>query len=427
MARGKTPLSVLIRSYQVGFGDCYLLTFVYGKQLTDPKRHLLIDFGTTGLPKKLGSPSEWQRKIAEDITTTCGETLHGIVVTHRHQDHLSGFAGKSGTILSALKPQVVIQPWTEHPRANRQASSLPSSRKAFAATMHNMHAFSATALQELDRLQVSSTVKKQLRFIGEDNLRNDKAVRTLMEMTGQHLYVNAGQVLAFENAFPGITFHVLGPPTLKQTRTILKQRSWDKDEFWLWGLQAASLKKIKQGFIFKPRFSTNSRLPFSARWFLPKLEKLRGEQLLGLVRILDKAMNNTSVILLIEVGKRLLLFPGDAQIENWNYALKHAPQSKNWLKLLQKVDVYKVGHHGSRNATPKTLWKMFDKKGMPTKPDRLRTLLSTMNAKHGDTKRDTEVPRISLVKELIGSSKLIDTRTVRRVNNLYVEEELSTV
>ena len=64
---------------------------------------------------------------------------------------------------------------------------------------------------------------------------------------------------------------------------------------------------------------------------------------------------------------------------------------------------------------------------MPTKPYRLRTLLSTMNEKHGDRKRDTEVPRISLVKELIGSSKLLDTRTVRRVSELYVEEVLSTV
>jgi hypothetical protein len=35
-------------------------------------------------------------------------------------------------------------------------------------------------------------------------------------------------------------------------------------------------------------------------------------------------MNNTSVILFFEVGSKKLLFPGDAQIENWSYALEDA-------------------------------------------------------------------------------------------------------
>ena len=44
----KAPTSVEIRSYQVGFGDCYLLSFIYGAK---DRRHVLIDFGSTGLPK----------------------------------------------------------------------------------------------------------------------------------------------------------------------------------------------------------------------------------------------------------------------------------------------------------------------------------------------------------------------------------------
>ena len=43
------PTSVEVRSYQVGFGDCFLLSFVYSQ--TD-RRHVLIDFGTTALPRK---------------------------------------------------------------------------------------------------------------------------------------------------------------------------------------------------------------------------------------------------------------------------------------------------------------------------------------------------------------------------------------
>ena len=69
-------------------------------------------------------------------------------------------------------------------------------------------------------------------------------------------------------------------------------------------------------------------------------------------------MNNTSVILLFRIGKVSLLFPGDAQIENWQYAL----DNKANRQLLAGVDVYKVGHYGSLNATPKTLWEGFKKK-----------------------------------------------------------------
>ena len=44
-----TPASVEIRAYQVGFGDCFVLSFVYSPA---NKKHVLIDFGTTGLPKR---------------------------------------------------------------------------------------------------------------------------------------------------------------------------------------------------------------------------------------------------------------------------------------------------------------------------------------------------------------------------------------
>ena len=41
------PKSLMIRSYHVGFGDCFLLSFAYGPR---SERHVLIDFGSTGLP-----------------------------------------------------------------------------------------------------------------------------------------------------------------------------------------------------------------------------------------------------------------------------------------------------------------------------------------------------------------------------------------
>ena len=64
------------------------------------------------------------------------------------------------------------------------------------------------------------------------------------------------------------------------------------------------------------------------------------------------------------------------------------------------VDLYKVGHHGSLNATPKSLWKGFNKRGNFSKKDRMTSVLSTMAGKHGSEEKRTEVPRKTLVDEL---------------------------
>ena len=132
--------------------------------------------------------------------------------------------------------------------------------------------------------------------------------------------------------------------------------------------------------------------------------------MLELVRILDKAMNNTSVILLFEIAGRAFLFPGDAQIENWLYALKHAHDRDEKLALLRRVELYKVGHHGSLNATPKSLWELFDlRSDDPADENRLRTLVSTLRGKHGQEDRGTEVPREKLVEELKAKSHFFST------------------
>jgi hypothetical protein len=78
---------------------------------------------------------------------------------------------------------------------------------------------------------------------------------------------------------------------------------------------------------------TGEQSPQWARWIIKSLGSARGDQLLQLVRSLDTAMNNTSVILLFECGGHRFLFPGDAQIENWECALGQ----KKFVKLLKDV------------------------------------------------------------------------------------------
>jgi len=70
----------------------------------------------------------------------------------------------------------------------------------------------------------------------------------------------------------------------------------------------------------------------------------------GLAFALDNAMNNTSVVALFSYQGKNLLFPGDAQYGSWESWIDDATTGA----LLADVNFYKVAHHGSHNATPKT-------------------------------------------------------------------------
>jgi len=426
------PTKITIRAYQVGFGDCFLLTFHYpSKKGKADDRHVLIDFGSVRLPKNV--PSERLKNIAEDIKKVCSGKLDAVVVTHRHQDHISGFATDKktagGKIIASLNPKLVIQPWTEDPQARPDARKPTQQRgsRQFVQALADMQQFSSSVVSEALREDgtVGRTKYKRMSFLGENNLKNASAVRNLMTMGKEHRYVSFGDDCGLGDLLPGIKVHVLGPPTLEQSADIKKERSKDKDEFWhlqpaYWLFQAATGRRFlgKRASPF-PNAETLKKPPLYARWFLPRLDNLRRSQMFEIVRILDKAMNNTSVILLFEVGDKKLLFPGDAQIENWSYALAQAKTDKELESLLKDVDFYKVGHHGSLNATPKSLWAKFRKKSpRAKKTGRLETVVSTLPGVYGNKKSNTEVPRTKLVSELKNNSTYFSTEQIKKKQEL---------
>src|SRR3981081_4382549 len=103
MTNDSKPSKLTLRVYNVGFGDCFLLTFHYPVR----DRHVLIDFGST--PGK----STLLLKIAKDISKRCEGKLDAVVATHRHRDHINGFAtrkdGKGpGDIIAKCHPEVVV-------------------------------------------------------------------------------------------------------------------------------------------------------------------------------------------------------------------------------------------------------------------------------------------------------------------------------
>ncbi len=417
----KSPKGVAIRTYDVGFGDCFLLSFDYGG---GSERHVLIDFGSTGLPAD--APKDRMMRIAEDIRARTKRKLHAVVATHRHKDHISGFETKkggkgTGDVIRSLAPDVVVQPWTEDPDLQPDATGPRSKKKQIARKLDRMGAATPNhiaaltqmhgiAQQMLTARNLPNAFKGELSFLGDTNLANLSAIKNLMTMGKRHSYVYCGSKSGLERVLPGVRVHVLGPPTVEQSDKIKKQRSSDPDQFWQFQAQSIGADKTVTGEeqVLFPRYveARGARVPIRARWLRYHSRMTRGEQLLQIVRMLDQQMNNTSVILVFQVGKKCLLFPGDAQIENWEYALG---QDK-YKSLLSGVDLYKVGHHGSRNATPKSLWNCFKKKSKTKSPARLRSLMSTMAGKHGHADSKTEVPRSTLVHALQDETELLTTQ-----------------
>jgi len=414
----------------VGFGDCFLLSFEYPAGASET-RHVLIDCGSTGMPRNfVGGLKAVTNAIAKD----CGNNLTAVVATHRHADHINGFATAKdgsgpGDTLRALKPELVVQPWTEDPDVEKDATEPAGGSgnkhafrpQNFVASLNDMHAFAALVRLDVARLKrfLPKKTAAQLDFLGEDNLKNDEAVRNLMTMGKKTEYLSYGDKTGLEKLLPGVTIHVLGPPTPKQFPDVQKQRSKDTAEFWhILGATANRLTARASDAPFAARFSSKARPP-GAAWFIRRIIAAHAEQRLELVRVLDDVMNNTSLILLFEIGKMKFLFPGDAQIENWSYALKAAPEAKANCALLAQTDFYKVGHHGSLNATPKTLWGLFKNKGPASKKGRrLSTAVSTMAGKHGSANRQTEVPRRPLVEALKESSQFFSTQSLKAKANL---------
>jgi hypothetical protein len=428
IAMVKQPNKVVLRAYNVGFGDCFLLSFQYAG---GDARHVLIDFGTTKLPnatkpKATSKKVDWMRQVAEQIRADCGGKLHVVVATHRHKDHISGFSdegkdGGTGKIIRDCKPDLVVQPWTEDPEIPRNAKSSPSSTSLrasarFAARLANLHTVSAAALAASNAPHLRKTVREQLAFLGEDNLANLAAVKNLQKMgkAGRAVYARYGTDLKIGSLLPGVDVEVLGPPDLTQTTAIEKMTAKDPSEFW--HLAARTLDQ-ENGHVTVPVSGKRPSVPPHVRWFRARLDHAQGESLLELVRSLDEEMNNTSLILLFTVRGKKLLFPGDAQLENWSYALGSKEHGAKNQKLLAGVDLYKVGHHGSLNATPKTLlWENFAKRGSKSKAGRLETVVSTLRGKHGSEARGTEVPRGRLVDELEAHSDFKTTEGLKGEN-----------
>jgi len=403
------PTHVRLRVYQAGFGDCLLLTVTYGSALDDGRsqRHMLIDFGSR--VQRDGGPTMAQ--IAGCIAEHCDGHLDIVVATHRHQDHMKGFGDRAARkVLDALHPKLVVRPWTDIPEADNADPSfgLDEASQGFISMLEGVHAQAAYIDQHfgLDEGSVARRAKELVAL----GIKNAAAVATLEEWgrTARTTWVRAGDELDLAGLMSGVRVRVLGPPTLSQVPTLTSYAKTSQ-EYWLMLAAAGEL-----GPMIRPE--TGSSLDEAlatlaepggagaAGWLLRELGDQGRLQALDIVEGFDDVLNNTSLILHVAVGRRTMLFAGDAQVENWSFTLDHAhgeagrPLDKGLRADLTDVDLYKVGHHGSRNATPRRLYELWE----PRPDGRAQPLTSVLTTLRGiyDKSAEGEVPKEELVNGL---------------------------
>jgi hypothetical protein len=227
----------------------------------------------------------------------------------------------------------------------------------------------------------------------------------------RNIYVHYGSPSGLEDLLPHVRIRVLGPPTPEQAAST--RHPFEPDKPWQHAAEQQQFWRDRPGgpadgdaepFADAPVLDRDHAAAH-ARWFCRRIDEARAAQTLELVRSLDRVINDTSVILLFEVGQAKLLFPGDAQLESWGFALEQAGVAED----LAGVTFYKVGHHGSLDATPRRLWHGFAHMGGEGAPGRLQTALSTFAGAHGHPERGTEVPRPKLVGALHAKTSCVAT------------------
>ena len=211
-----------IRTYQVGFGDCFLLSFDYAEERT----HVLIDFGSTALPKGVAegpmADREGHREGAARSSTPSSRPIATRIISpasaHQRQGHRRHHP--------RAEPELVIQPWTEDPdwRDRRPAPGLYGRQvlDGAGAALAD-HACGRRGGPRASQPTVRPKTLRRTADVPRRGQSQARAVKNLMAMgENKPVYVFDGAAAVLAALLPGVKVHVLGPPTVKQTAKVKK-------------------------------------------------------------------------------------------------------------------------------------------------------------------------------------------------------------
>ena len=392
--------------YRVGFGDFFLLTV----PAAGGPQHILIDCGVHAA--NIGS----MPACVADLVDVTKRRLALVVVTHDHADHLSGFATHDDVFATFDVGAVWITKRLDPTDASAQAirhttrtlAARLRTRLRLRLTLDLDDAAADRARQALAKVEnalglgfgLAGGVNAKALDVVTRGFRNAPPVR----------YYEAGDTVALPDALLGVVdAQILGP--CPGARAAEFAAGDDRLEQYL-----AATKHAIHGKAFAPfdRAWPATAADYPPEAFRPwptaaameqTLRTLQPDAELAAADAIDRTLNNQSLVILFTCRGKRMLFVGDAQWGNWSYWLYGnavrgvAPTlSETARAILSTLDFYKVGHHGSANATPAPVVGALGAQ--------CAAMCSTETGypgprrTYGNVDAKTEVPRIALMDAL---------------------------
>jgi hypothetical protein len=358
-----------IRMYRQGLGDCFLLSLPRHNGSHRPY-NVLIDCGVI-----LGTAdaSTKMTEVVENIIAATQGEIDLLIATHEHWDHLSGFVQAKGCF-DRLTVNEVWLGWTED-GDDLLAQKLKAKRDAALASLR----------VGLSRLQLAGDAYADeavelgglLEFFGAAKGASTKDALEYVRKMSPNLRYCAPADEPVTPAEVAAKFYVLGPPPDEKLLRKINPSTHEKETY---GLAADAFQMFMEGAgsaldredtgrpfdrQYEIPFPYAREMPFFQQqywrsgdamddWRQIDIDWLGGSTELALH--LDSLTNNTSLALAVELANGdVLLFAADAQVGNWLswHGLKWqiGDRSITGSDLLKRAIFYKVGHHGSHNAT----------------------------------------------------------------------------
>lgn len=391
---------VVVRLYRIGHGDCFLLAFPT-KDKQKPV-YVLIDCGyKPGSSDPVGTSA---KDICDNLRAATGGHIHVVVVTHEHQDHINGFTAKNFKDIAFGQCWLA---WTEDEedalakklrkrfeariklvaQARMRLAAGGSSRDQLrriddflefelggdAAAFDPGAAFAAFGVAGQGANQRAMQFvrgnceddpvflephEKPRRLPGVDGVRvftlgppRDEDLLHSLDPEGEEGFKKSGFALSTTS---GQLAAALGAGATSAMDTPFAARyraAWPdglNQPFWATRYGGGTLQP-PAGAAFP------DEAPSDAAWRRIDSDWLYSAEELALD--MNNDTNNGSLVLAFELseGGKVLLFAADAQRGNWiswsQGTWKDGQRRVTAQDLLSRTVLYKVGHHGSHNAT----------------------------------------------------------------------------
>lgn len=421
-AKGQKASGVLrVRMYRIGFGDFFLLTV---PTKTGPQ-HILIDCGVHA--GNIGTMDA----CVQDLIKVTDRKLALVIATHYHADHISGFASNFDDF-AQFEVGAVWLPNRLDPK-NDEAAKLLLKVKSVAQQLRVGLRLRLGLGEGQEPGAGAEQAQAQALFKAEDALgiqlgarenSNEKALRLLTEGFSNNPpvhYYEAGDEPVLPDGLKGaLTAQLLGPAPLDSGGIF--SGSDNRKEQYLAAVGEEEVSETERLEPFEAKWAgiadanTYPRQSFGGYGSHRRMEEIlhsaQPDVMLAMAEAVDGTLNNQSLVILFTCRGKKLLFVGDAQWGNWSHWLygrkvtgEDPGISETAKDILNSIDFYKVGHHGSTNATPIPAVEALNVNCVSMCSTESGDYDPGKTRPHGSLQNQSEVPRTVLMDALGARTK----------------------